>query len=81
MRVLARLAMTRKVFGDGNDPRVPLLLAIVSYWLVGFTSACILGFRTELGAVGVWIGLSCGTLVYAILLILRFRKLAARFAA
>jgi MATE family multidrug resistance protein len=64
-----------------NDTRVPLLLAVVSYWLIGFTLACILGFRTELGAVGVWIGLSCGTLVYATLLILRFRKLAARFAA
>jgi MATE family multidrug resistance protein len=64
-----------------NDTRVPLLLAVVSYWLIGFTMACILGFRTELGAVGVWIGLSCGTLVYAILLILRFRKLASRFAA
>jgi multidrug resistance protein, MATE family len=64
-----------------NDTRVPLLLAVVSYWMIGFTSACILGFRTELGAVGVWIGLSCGTLVYATLLILRFRKLAARFSA
>ena len=64
-----------------NDTRVPLLLAVVSYWLIGFTMACILGFRTELGAVGVWIGLSCGTLVYATLLILRFRKLASRFAA
>ncbi len=62
-----------------NDTRVPLLLAVVSYWLIGFTMACVLGFRTELGAVGVWIGLSCGTLVYAILLILRFRKLASRF--
>jgi multidrug resistance protein, MATE family len=31
-----------------------------------------------LGAVGVWIGLSCGTLVYATLLLLRFRLLASR---
>ena len=64
-----------------NDTRVPLLMAVVSYWLIGFTSACILGFRTELGAVGVWIGLSCGTLVYAALLILRFRRLAKRLPA
>ena len=62
-----------------NDTRVPLLLAVVSYWLIGFTTACILGFRTGLGAVGVWIGLSCGTAVYATLLILRFRRLASRF--
>jgi multidrug resistance protein, MATE family len=62
-----------------NDTRVPLLLAAVSYWLIGFTMACVLGFKTGLGAVGVWIGLSCGTAVYAAALILRFRRLANRF--
>ena len=64
-----------------NDTRVPLLFAAISYWLIGFPLACGLGFRTELGAVGVWIGLSCGTAVYAMLLILRFRLLANRLAA
>jgi MATE family multidrug resistance protein len=61
-----------------NDTRVPLLFAAISYWLIGFTTACGLGFWTGLGAIGVWIGLSCGTAVYAILLILRFRLLASR---
>ena len=32
----------------------------------------------DLGAVGVWIGLSCGTAIYAVLLVLRFRRLAAQ---
>lgn len=64
-----------------NDTRVPLLLAAVSYWLIGFTLACVLGFKTGLGAVGVWIGLSCGTAVYAAALILRFRRLSNRFGA
>jgi MATE family multidrug resistance protein len=59
-----------------NDTRVPLLFAAISYWLVGFPAACGLAFWTALGAVGVWIGLSCGTAVYAVLLILRFRLLA-----
>jgi MATE family multidrug resistance protein len=63
-----------------NDTRVPLLFAGVSYWLVGFSFAFGLGFWTPLGAVGVWIGLSCGTAVYAVLLVLRFRRLAARLA-
>ena len=64
-----------------NDTRVPLLFAAISYWLIGFTTACGLGFWTGLGAVGVWIGLSCGTAVYATLLVLRFRLLARRFGA
>ena len=63
-----------------NDTRVPLLFATISYWLVGFTLAAWLAFRTPLGAPGVWIGLSCGTAVYAVLLILRFRRLASRIA-
>jgi MATE family multidrug resistance protein len=61
-----------------NDTRIPLLFATISYWLISFTLACGLGFWTPLGAVGVWIGLSCGTVVYATLLLLRFRLLASR---
>jgi MATE family multidrug resistance protein len=57
---------------------VPLLFAAISYWLVGFTAAYALALRTELGAVGIWIGLSCGTAMYATLMILRFRLLAHR---
>jgi MATE family multidrug resistance protein len=54
------------------------LFAAISYWLIGFTSAYGLAFWTPLGAVGVWIGLSCGTTIYAILLVLRFHLLASR---
>ena len=61
-----------------NDTRIPLLFAAISYWLVGFPAACGLGFQTGLGAIGVWIGLSCGTAIYAVLLILRFRLLTHR---
>jgi MATE family multidrug resistance protein len=60
-----------------NDTRVPLLFATISYWLIGFTCAIVLGFWTTLGAAGVWIGLSCGTAAYAVLLVLRFRLLAS----
>ena len=62
-----------------NDTRVPLLFAILSYWLIGFACACWLGFWTPSGAVGVWIGLSVGTAVYAVLLLLRFHRMASRF--
>jgi multidrug resistance protein, MATE family len=66
-----------------NDTRIPLLFAVISYWLIGFPAAYELAFRIGFGAVGVWIGLSCGTAVYAVLLLLRFRRLAdqVRFAA
>jgi len=61
-----------------NDTRVPLVFATISYWLVSFPSAWWLAFHTPFGAVGVWIGLSVGTAVYATLLLLRFRLLARK---
>ena len=61
-----------------NDTRVPLLFAGLGYWLIGFALSYLLGFRTGLGAIGVWIGLSIGTAVYATLLVLRFRHLARK---
>jgi len=64
-----------------NDTRVPLLFAGIGYWIIGFCAAYALAFHTSLGPLGVWIGLSLGTLVYSTLLILRFRRLAARLAA
>ena len=61
-----------------NDTRVPLVFATISYWLIAFPCAWWLAFHTSLGAVGVWIGLSVGTAVYATLLLLRFRLLARK---
>ena len=57
---------------------LPLLFAVISYWGIGFCMAYVLAFHTRLGAPGVWIGLSAGTLVYAALLVVRFRLLAGR---
>jgi MATE family multidrug resistance protein len=61
-----------------KDTSVPLLFAAISYWGVGFCLAYFLAFHTSLGAPGVWIGLSVGTLVYAALLVLRVRWLVTR---
>ena len=61
-----------------NDTRMPLLFSAVSFWLVGFASCIWLGFAMGLGAIGVWIGLSLGTAVYAGLLVWRFHVLTAR---
>ena len=61
-----------------KDTRVPLLFAAISYWLIGFSAAYALAFYTPLGPLGVWIGLSVGTAIYAALLVLRFHLLANR---
>jgi MATE family multidrug resistance protein len=61
-----------------SDTRIPLLLAAISYWAIGFTAAYGLAFWIGLGAIGVWTGLSIGTGIYAILLVLRFHALTQR---
>jgi MATE family multidrug resistance protein len=58
-----------------NDTRMPMLFAAVSFWLVGFTSACALAFWAGCGAVGVWIGFSLAVTTFAALLIWRFHIL------
>ncbi len=59
-----------------KDTRVPLLFAILGYWVIGFPASYALGLHSSLGATGIWIGLSAGTALYASLLILRFVKLS-----
>jgi MATE family multidrug resistance protein len=58
-----------------NDTRVPLLIAVFSFWVVGFVASYGFGFPLGLGPVGVWIGLSVGTGIYALLLLWRFNAL------
>ena len=61
-----------------NDTRMPLLIAALSYWSIGFVCCVWLGFTMGLGAVGVWMGLSLGTATYAALLVWRLHALTAR---
>jgi MATE family multidrug resistance protein len=61
-----------------NDTRVPLFFSALSFWGVGFAAAYALAFPAGYGAYGVWIGLSLGTGVYAVLLVARFNVLTRR---
>ena len=55
-----------------HDSRIPLIIALVGYWVIGAPVGIALGFATPLGAVGVWIGLALGLAVVAILLMSRW---------
>ncbi|AMA61558.1 MATE family efflux transporter [Bradyrhizobium sp. CCGE-LA001] len=61
-----------------KDTRMPLLFAIIGWWLIGFSLSYWLGLKACLGATGIWIGLSTGTTIYAVLLVLRFRSMTRR---
>ncbi|MCA0995786.1 MULTISPECIES: MATE family efflux transporter [Roseobacteraceae] len=55
-----------------QDTKVPMIIAAVSYWLIGLPAAYVLGFPLGYGAGGVWMGLSLGLGVAALLLYWRF---------
>lgn len=57
-----------------QDTRVPMIIAISGYWLVGFATAVALGFLTPLRGIGVWIGLAVGLVVVAGLLLWRWHR-------
>jgi MATE family multidrug resistance protein len=61
-----------------NDTRVPLGFAAICFWAIGFSACYVLAFGLGQGAVGIWVGLSLGLAVYAVLLIWRFRMLTDR---
>jgi multidrug resistance protein, MATE family len=55
-----------------SDTKVPMLFAILGYWLVGLPVAYVLGFVLDWRGVGIWIGLAAGLAFVAVVLLIRF---------
>ena len=55
-----------------SDTKVPMLFAILGYWLVGLPVAYMLGFVLGWRGVGIWIGLAAGLAFVAVVLLIRF---------
>jgi MATE family multidrug resistance protein len=68
---VAALGMLRGI----KDTAIPMVLAVISYWLIGMPAAYILGFPMGYGAQGVWGGLVIGLTVAAVTMIWRYLKL------
>ncbi len=54
-----------------KDTRMLLIIAIITFWLVGLPMANLLGFHTSMGAHGLWWGFSTGISVGAIIMLWR----------
>ena len=61
-----------------KDTRVPMMITVAAYWMVGLPVAWWLGFHTALGAQGIWWGLTAGLAVAAFGLSLRFLSKSKR---
>ncbi len=57
-----------------SDTRVPMWIAVASYWGLGLPAAWILAFPLGMGGVGIWIGLALGLSAAAVMLTWRFAQ-------
>jgi MATE family multidrug resistance protein len=55
-----------------SDTKMPLVLALLGYWGIGFPVAYYFGFVLNLGGIGIWYGLAAGLGCAAIALVTRF---------
>ncbi len=63
-----------------KDTRIPMWIALFSYWVVGLPLECILGFGLigePMGVYGFWLGLAGGVGTAAVLLSLRLWRVSA----
>lgn len=60
------------------DVKIPSIITLVTYWVIGLPVGYILAFPLNLGARGVWIGLLTGLTVAAILLTFRFQYISKK---
>ncbi len=57
-----------------GDTAMPMLLATIGYWLIGFPLGTLAAFRLHLGVAGLWSGLACALLSVALMTGLRFLR-------
>jgi MATE family multidrug resistance protein len=67
MQVMA-LGLLRAI----KDTRVPMLAAMVSYWVIGVPVGYLLAFPFHMGGIGLWLGLTIGLAFAAVTMMWRF---------
>jgi MATE family multidrug resistance protein len=58
-----------------KDTLIPMIMSLICYWVLGVGGAYFLSMHTELGAKGIWFGLTLGLSSSAIILLLRFFRM------
>ena len=61
-----------------QDVKKPMVITFIAFWIVGLPISYFLGIKTDLGALGIWIGMLVSLTLSAIMLYLRFDKLTKK---
>jgi len=61
-----------------GDVNIPTIITFLAYWIMGLPIAYVLGITFNWGGIGIWIGLSAGLFISALLLFRRYRIMLRR---
>lgn len=61
-----------------KDARIPMVLVLIAYWIIGLPLAWLLAFPFGLGGIGIWTGFLCGLGTAAVMLSIRYWRLLQR---
>ncbi len=64
-----------------QDTAVPMVIAVVSYWIIGLPTSYVLAFTFGMEGVGIWLGLVLGLSIAAVLMLWRFWRRSVFIAA
>ncbi|MCD4721346.1 MAG: MATE family efflux transporter [Desulfobacula sp.] len=57
-----------------TDMKIPTLITLAAYWLIGLPSGYLMAFKLDMGIYGVWYGLLISLTASALLMMLRFNS-------
>ena len=63
------------------DIKVPTYITFMAYWIFALPVGYFLGFKLDLGGVGIWMGLLLGLTISALFIFLRYRYISRKLIA
>ncbi len=69
-------AVSNGILRGLHDTRVPMIYALIGYWVLGFPLGLLLAFKGGFGGVGIWMGLAFGLAFVAVFLLARWHRRA-----
>ena len=61
-----------------RDVKIPTIITLISYWVIGLPVGYMLAFKLGMGMVGIWYGLFLGLTCAGVLLFLRFNYISKK---
>jgi len=62
-----------------KDTRFAMLNSLLCFWGIGFSLSYLFGFILDYKAVGLWLGLTLGLCCGALILVMRYQRLAKNY--